>query len=257
MSRNLQGFIAVDQGNTRIKLTEIRNCSVEDIRVFASEDFESVAKVCAEKNEIPVAFCSTRLEDSLVEDVGSRYGWFAVTHSTPLPIEIRYENPLRLGIDRIVSACGANEIFGVKSVAIADFGTALTFDVIRSGIVFEGGNISPGIRLRLESLHEATALLPRVEPEGETPVFGYSTETAIRSGVVRGIAYETIASFRESMERYGCELLILTGGDAELMDKEMNKIALKDESMGRRIVKESGLLAFGLKAIYEYNDEKN
>ena len=62
-------------------------------------------------------------------------------------------------------------------------------DVITADGHYLGGNISPGVEMRLEALHARTARLPRIEADGDTPDVGYDTTTAIRAGVVRGIGY--------------------------------------------------------------------
>ena len=46
-----------------------------------------------------------------------------------LPIGIKYPNPEQIGADRIADAAGAVARYG-HPVIVADFGTALTFDVV-------------------------------------------------------------------------------------------------------------------------------
>ena len=47
---------------------------------------------------------------------------------------------------------------------VADFGTALTFDVVSRTRGYVGGVIAPGLPLMFDYLAEKTALLPHIEP---------------------------------------------------------------------------------------------
>lgn len=67
--------------------------------------------------------------------------------------------------------------------------------------------------MRLRALHEFTARLPLVNKEGDTPTLGYDTETAIRSGVIRGICHEIDGYINEIRGIYGDVFVFLTGGD--------------------------------------------
>jgi type III pantothenate kinase len=44
--------------------------------------------------------------------------------------------------------------------------------------------------MRLDALHTYTSKLPKISREGEILPLGKNTETAIRSGVIRGIEHE-------------------------------------------------------------------
>lgn len=134
-------------------------------------------------------------------------------NSHPLPLEIKYRTPGTLGSDRLAAAVGAwNEAPG-RNLLVIDAGSAITVDFIDKDGNYHGGNIAPGIKMRLKALHEYTERLPMVDKEGDTPAIGYDTETAIRSGVIRGICHEIEGYINEFKGKY-CDLLVfLTGGD--------------------------------------------
>ena len=67
----------------------------------------------------------------------------------------------QLGSDRIANSVGAYFKFKSNCIVI-DFGTATTFDIIKSKGVYDGGVIAPGIKLSIENLHSSTALLPHL-----------------------------------------------------------------------------------------------
>ena len=135
------------------------------------------------------------------------------SNSMPLPLEINYRTPHTLGSDRIAAAVGAwNEAPG-RNMLVIDAGSAITIDFVGKDGKYNGGNIAPGIKMRLKALHEYTSRLPMVEKDGDTPTMGYDTETAIRSGVINGICHEIEGYINEFKQKYCDVLVFLTGGD--------------------------------------------
>lgn len=138
-----------------------------------------------------------------------------VSNALPLEITIDYPEPATIGADRLAAACGALRRYGAPLV-VADFGTALTFDVLTADRRYVGGVIAPGLPLMTDYLFERTALLPRVELKGECPPLGRSTQEAMRIGAqigYRGIVRE-ILHYLETTQ--ACQFrLIATGGYAD------------------------------------------
>ena len=125
--------------------------------------------------DIDKAIVSTVIADSceLQEKLGKlQCPVVRFSSSTPLPIEIGYRTPGTLGSDRIAAAVGAwNEAPG-RNLLIIDAGTAITVDFVGNDGKYNGGNIAPGIKMRLRALHEYTSRLPMVDKEGDTPAIG-------------------------------------------------------------------------------------
>ncbi len=148
-------------------------------------------------------------------NTGARTIWF--DNTVPVDLKIDYRTPETLGSDRIAAAMGAMHEAPGRNLLIIDAGSAITIDFIDSEGHFKGGNISPGVKMRLTALHKQTARLPLVEKDGETPSLGYDTETAIRSGVIRGICYEIDGYINQIKEKYPDVLIFLTGGDEKTL----------------------------------------
>ncbi len=135
-----------------------------------------------------------------------------VTGNTPTPLRNRYATPETLGADRLAAAVGAAELFPCCDLLVVDAGTCITCDLVTRDGDFMGGNISPGVEMRLKALHEQTARLPKVEAEGDLPPWGRDTETAIRVGVLRGVAWE-LAGCVQQLKADRSELkIVMTGG---------------------------------------------
>lgn len=169
-----------------------------------------------------------------------------LTSDTPLPFSIAYSTPQTIGSDRVAAVAGAMAQWPGQNLLVVDAGSCITFEICTTG-TYLGGNIAPGLRMRLRSMHEHTARLPEVEPDGELPPFGTSTDTALRCGAVRGIQYEIEGCARAMEQEYGKTQVILTGGDAPLISKTLNIEATVERSLVLR----------GLNHILQYNEDNN
>ena len=140
------------------------------------------------------------------------------------PLELAIDNPENVGADRVCSAAAAHE--KVKgSVAVADFGTAITIDCVSAKGVFLGGTILPGLAMSAGALHDGTASLPLVPVRAPARACGRDTAEAISSGILLG----AIGALREIVERFATELgewphLVVCGGDAEAIAAECDFI---------------------------------
>ena len=150
-------------------------------------------------------------------------------NSMQLPLEINYRTPDTLGSDRIAAAVGAwNEAPG-RNILVIDAGSAITIDFIGRDGKYNGGNIAPGIKMRLRALHEYTSRLPMVEKDGEIPTIGFDTETAIRSGVINGICHEIDGYINEFKQKYCDVLVFLTGGDEKPLKNRIKNCIFADK----------------------------
>lgn len=111
---------------------------------------------------------------------------------------------------------------------------------------FLGGKISPGLRLRLESLHFATGQLPLVEPDTEYDDIGHDTAGCILSGTIGGMIAEILADMEQARSVYGCSSAVLTGGYAKLIESRLGK----NLPLPTIVIPE--LTSFGLKCILDY-----
>ncbi len=129
---------------------------------------------------------------------------------------IRTDNPREVGADRLVNALAARVRYA-RPLAVIDFGTATTFDVVDAAGDYIGGVIAPGINLSLDALHRAAAALPRISINRPQAVVGRSTVPAMQSGVywgyvglIEGIARRIEAELEQKLT------VIATGGLAPL-----------------------------------------
>ncbi len=135
---------------------------------------------------------------------------------TGMPIQL--DNPRELGADRLANAIAAYDLLG-GPCAVADFGTAITFDVVSEAGEYLGGVIGPGVEISMEALAQRTAKLPPIEL-GEPPspaggVIGRTTHQSLLSGITYGFAGAVDAIARRIQRELGTDVrFVATGGHA-------------------------------------------
>jgi type III pantothenate kinase len=101
-----------------------------------------------------------------------------------------------------------------------DAGTCVTYEVLRADGTYLGGNIAPGLKMRLKAMHEFTARLPRVEVGELQGWIGFSTVTAMRNGATLGLVYEVKGHLEDMQNNFGPTKVLMTGGDAGIIARE-------------------------------------
>lgn len=155
-----------------------------------------------------------------------------IDHRCILGIGLDYPHPETIGADRLANSAGAFKRYGAP-VVVADFGTALTFDVVSEAPAYIGGIIAPGLPLMFSYLAEKTALLPKLEPAAvkKGPV-GRSTRDAMLigartgyRGMIEGILDELLIALGRKTT------IVITGGHAEWVMKNWNREAVIDKNI--------------------------
>jgi type III pantothenate kinase len=165
-----------------------------------------------------------------------------ISHLTKFPFDNLYKTPQTLGIDRLVLATGAVLQFPNQNRLVIDAGTCVTYDFINQKNQYLGGAISPGLRLRYESLHNYTAKLPLLTIESPENFIGNSTENSIHSGVINGLTNEIDGFINQYKQEYENFKIILTGGDTNFLAKRLKNT----------IFANSNFLLESLNKIYTY-----
>ncbi|MCL2562345.1 MAG: type III pantothenate kinase [Rikenellaceae bacterium] len=240
--------LAIDIGNTHIKAAVFEGEVLVETFKSRSADrafIEAVLKIYPGIDKVILA--SVRRDIAEVEEAVKkrvkRYTRFDGTKK--VPIKNLYATPETLGPDRLAAAVGANAIYPDSNVMIVDFGTAITIDLVTQRGEFLGGNISPGVDVRFQSLHERTANLPLCEDTGRTVLLGTTSEEAICSGVLNGVLYEIEGYVMRLESEYEELRIIFTGGDGKYFA----------ERLKNTIFVTYDLVVHGLNRIMEHNED--
>ena len=141
-----------------------------------------------------------------------------VDSKSSLPIDLDVEEPLTVGVDRLLNTLAAKVIFN-KDILVVDFGTATSFDCITSEGVFIGGVIAQGIESGMEWLADKTAKLPSVELLPPDRVIGKRTEECIQSGIFFSSVDAVDGIVTRIKKEWGTSevIVVITGGYGELV----------------------------------------
>lgn len=239
------GLIAIDVGNSRVKLgwfpsvtnectttaqagvlpiaapslpepTETLAGTIEELRQDRVRDWLTTTEITANSR---VALASvSRPADGILSELLRDFSITQLT-SEGAPIELRIEEPAKIGVDRVMAAVAANRLrHAGKPAIVVDIGTAITVDLVAADGALEGGAILPGPGLSARALGEKTDRLPdiRFGDLDESPdAVGRSTEPAMRAGIFWG----AVGAIRELIARQRDRLttapqVFLTGGAA-------------------------------------------
>jgi type III pantothenate kinase len=188
-------YIIGDIGNTLTKICLIDN------NFKISKEFSIESKKLLKKNNV-IKFLDPILKQT---------------------IKINIDNYRQLGSDRIANAIGAYYSFKQSSLII-DFGTATTFDIVKSPGIYEGGVITPGLKLSIINLNKFTAALPIFKLKSNAKVYGKNTKDALNAGflwgyqgLINNIIKKLSIKFKTNFK------IILTGGYAKIFSKFIDK----------------------------------
>lgn len=240
--------LIIDVGNTLMKL------AVFDKNGFVSKEsclmsdfdkvFRSFSKAYPEISHCIVSSVGifTKKQIQILQE---KYEVVALTHNTKIPFQNEYATPTTLGVDRIALISAAAEQFPDNHVLVVDAGSCVTYDFLTDDNRYLGGAIAPGLNMRYKSVNAFTASLPLLETEAPQNFIGNTTEQSLHSGIFQGMIFEIEGFIEVYREEYPDLTVILTGGDAQLLQKNLKK----------GIFANSNFLLEGLHYILELNKD--
>lgn len=234
--------LTVDIGNTRVKIAlfDQSNMVLHKCVEDPSREIDNIPQI----DKAIVVSTKDSFEEivSMLEKKCRKI--ILLDHNTPIPIKNLYQTPEKLGYDRLASAIGAWSLKERRNLAIFDFGSALTIDVVTENGEYLGGNISPGVNMRFKALNKFTDKLPLLSLENEVNITGNNTKSAIISGVANSILFEVKGYIDALEQKYGEIDIFFCGGDANFFVKQLKNT----------IFVVPNLVHVGLNEILEYND---
>ncbi len=211
--------LTIDIGNTKTKVAVFNGEQLVEHIVFErikKEDIETLIVRFGVLNSSIISSVNMKEEqrvESLLRDFG--LNCHLLTYKSPLPFEIDYLTPETLGKDRIAALAGAYATGTEGNYLVIDCGTCNTYDLLINGH-FIGGNIAPGIQMRLDAMHHFTAALPQCTIQNTQftieKSLGETTKSAILNGAYWGVINEINGYIERYSRKYENLKVILTGG---------------------------------------------
>mgnify|MGYP003639082730 FL=1 len=238
--------LIVDVGNSFVKLAVFKNNTIKHKEVVETKSIlDSISKIKEKYKLIDSVIISSvgKLKESDIKVIGEFFNLLVLDSKTKLPFYNLYKTPKTLGVDRIALVSASVYQYSENNVLIIDAGTCITYDFVNTKNEYIGGAISPGLRMRYKSLNNLTANLPLLDTKVPQNITGNSTKDSIHSGVVNGVLNEIDGAIREYKEKYSDLTVILTGGDANFLSKQLKS----------SIFANSNFLLKGLNYILQFN----
>lgn len=207
--------LTIDIGNTRTKIVLFDNdAPIESIAVVDGV-CDTVKNLLSRYDIKAIAWSSVgKIPDGLVQLLqGVSCPVVRLTWDAPIAFNQKFQTPEGMGADRIAADIAAVAQSPNHNVLVIDAGTCITYDLLWAEGPYIGGNIAPGMQMRLRAMHDHTAALPLISVNGPLPPYGHDTDTAMRCGVVWGMRGE-IGSEVERYKQLIPDLKVwITGGD--------------------------------------------
>lgn len=196
-------FLAIDVGNTqttiglmddgevtrRWRLKSDRDSTADELHVRLRELFSLYGLTVGDVSAAAIASVVPALTDMWATALESAMGEAPdiVRGSKDCCMTIAMPMPDQVGADRIANAVEAWHAYGAPSIVV-DFGTATNIDVVDTHGHYRGGCIAPGLALSAAALFSHAAKLASTPIEVPPAPIGDTTEHAIQSGLVLGVA---------------------------------------------------------------------
>lgn len=226
----MANYLCIDWGNTRVKAAIFEDDKIlNDYNFSENEALEELINL-AKNNTFKAAILCSVVNHPVELNVllAEHTKLFVLDDNLNLPIMNAYANNQNKAWDRLALVVAAYNLFPDNNNLVISVGTTITYNFISNNRTFRGGNITPGIQMRLQSLHEHTHQLPLVNRQGEEILLGYDTATNIRGGVIFGMLSEIDGMINLYTEKFGTINAVLTGGDAGVFANRLKNKTFAD-----------------------------
>lgn len=211
-------IVTVDLGNSYAKIGWFINSELTEVKRVSWEELMGEEQWISELKNNSGIFSSVLSSGQNTAFRNKFPKLITLDDGLRLPLIVNYETPGTLGKDRICNAVGAWAKNPGNNSLVVDVGTCIKFDFISADGAYQGGSISPGMRLRYQSLNDYTANLPLLDERGKAHLVGKSTKKSVHSGVMNGMNAEMLYLIAEYEQNYDKLTIFVTGGDAKYFD---------------------------------------
>jgi len=220
-------LLTLDLGNTKIKASVFEQVKFLKSYSFTKNDWKNnLLEIIKSYPLITDIIVSSVLnfDFDLLQSNFPSLSVHLIHQESQFPFINKYQTPKTIGIDRLVLAAGATYLHQNANRLVIDAGTCITYDFINSQNEYLGGAISPGLGLKYKSVHEYTEKLPLLHTHYPNHFIGNSTEDCLHAGISLGSILEIDGFINLYKENYSDLTIILTGGDAVFLAKQLKNI---------------------------------
>jgi type III pantothenate kinase len=240
-------FLCIDIGNSLYKIAVFKSSRLIHFEQGTTLHLTAIKKIFYQYAIDQSILCQVKtIKESIKEYLKKHCQYLEMSAELTVPVKIRYLTPLTLGKDRLAAVCGAARLYSGYPVLVIGIGTCITYDILTANREYLGGNISPGLDMRLIAMHHYTARLPLAEKNLEVKFIGDNTIHALQSGALWGIQCELQGMISAYSKKYHKLKVVLGGGGADFYKNRLKK----------PIFAHPNLVILGLKEILSLNVQK-
>ena len=244
----MERHVVVDAGNTRTKYGVFAGNDLIEHGIVDQLNTDHIEVLFIKHSASYLLLSSVGHLDSSVKQLFEQNKSLMLLDQTlKWPFINHYRTPETLGKDRVAVVAAAAALYPDRNSLVIDAGTCITYDLVHAGRVYEGGNIAPGLDMRLQAMHLLTARLPQVVRSERYRSIGEDTITAMQAGAEQGACHEMEGYIQTYKKTFGNLNILLTGGDAPFFVKHMKT----------KIFASPHLVLQGLHEILKYNVQTN
>jgi pantothenate kinase type III len=237
-------FLLIDIGNTKTKWMLRDHGKVYQEDSFLTEDIDQDHFLLSDKiQKIFIANVASFEKEAILKIKLKKFSCPVEFVKTPKKwkhLLNGYEDSSSLGVDRWLSALSVSNSIE-KATVIVSVGTAVTIDYVsfdkkEHQYTFEGGVILPGLHLTKNVLSQNTAQLKNDEGIFQVPAI--NTANAIQSGFILNVLGNVKSLFDLALSKSKDVMIILSGGDAELIYQHLDENLKKYSTVKKDLVLE-------------------
>ena len=237
-------FLLIDIGNTKTKWMLRDDKSIYKQDIFFTEDIDQDHFEFDEKiKKILISNVAGFEKEAILKIKLKKFSCsieFIKPHKTYKYLLNDYQDATKLGTDRWLSALSVSHDIK-KTTVITSVGTAVTIDYVSYDQkthqhTFKGGAILPGLYLTKNTLFNDTADLKNGEGVFQMPPI--DTANAIESGFILSVLGNIKSFFELASNQSKDVVIILSGGDAEIIHEHMDESLRKYVSIKKDLVLE-------------------
>jgi type III pantothenate kinase len=249
MSAMHNRYLVIDVGNTNIEIGIYTGkgyvCSwrfASDQAKTEDEYFSTLRTLAKEQNinlkEVTLCCLASVVPElsRIFEHLFEKYltaEMINITAYSDLGLKFPMKDPGFIGADLVVNAYSAWKKYRTNCI-ICDFGTATTIQLVGADGSFQGTVIAPGVVISSSNLFQKASLLTKIQLETPQHILGTNTRDALLSGIIKGhcLMVDTfIAEIKKEYAHLGEIRVILTGGIANLIGKNLKEQTIIDKSL--------------------------
>ncbi|MDE6659915.1 MAG: type III pantothenate kinase [Eubacterium sp.] len=248
-------ILGIDVGNTNIVAALVNENGIyKEYRYFTDKQESNLYHIKHLETLVDNQELDGIMISSVVPEINDclKQACVALTGQSPIfacaelktGLDIKYDNPKKLGADLITAAVGTVRKYG-SPAAIVDIGTATTLCVINEKNEYLGGMIAPGPFTSMKALAATASQLPEIELTATDKVIGTNTVDCMKIGIltahaamIDGMLNRVIDSLKLNNVQ-----LIATGGRCE----DITNMCV------HKMVCDKDLIFYGLYELYKMN----